>query len=115
MYPSYLRCVTGERTFSEATTTFYGYVASGSARLQCEGLEASASHGTFFCCVADLSIEASGLVVVVARLGFRGLLSLGRIENCGRLTYIDGCSSTLLVSPPRLGDPVLNYMHFPPG
>lgn len=115
MYPSYLRVVTGERGFSEATTTFYGYVASGTARLRCEGLDIRASSGTFLCCPTEISVEANGLVVVIARLGFRGLTSMGRIEEDGRLTYMNGCSSTILVAPPRLGDPILNYMRFPAG
>ncbi len=33
--------------------------------------------------------------------------------SAGRLKYIDGCSSTLLVAPPVKGDPCLNYMHVP--
>ena len=36
-------------------------------------------------------------------------------EELGRLSYIDGCSDSLLVYPPRLGDPTLNYLYFPPG
>jgi hypothetical protein len=40
---------------------------------------------------------------------------VGSIEAEGRLAYIDGCSDTILVSPARLGDAVLNFLHFPPG
>jgi quercetin dioxygenase-like cupin family protein len=36
------------------------------------------------------------------------------LETAGRLRYIDGCSDTLLISPPRLGDPCLNHLHIPP-
>lgn len=39
----------------------------------------------------------------------------GPIEGAGRLRYIDGCTDTLLVHPPRQGDPCLNHLHFPPG
>lgn len=51
----------------------------------------------------------------VFRLGFIGQFVVGQVENRGRLCYIDGCSDSLLVYPPRQGDPSLNSLHFPPG
>lgn len=33
----------------------------------------------------------------------------------GHLSYIDGCSNTNLIDPPRNGDPCLNYLYFPVG
>lgn len=38
----------------------------------------------------------------------------GPIEDTGRLRYIDGCTDTLLISPPTLGEPCLNLLHIPP-
>jgi len=32
----------------------------------------------------------------------------------GDLSYIDGCSNTNLINPPRNGDPCMNYLYFPP-
>lgn len=55
------------------------------------------------------------MVVLIHRFGFKGQLSIGRMEKKGRLSYIDGCSDTMLVYPPRMGDPVFNHLHFPPG
>lgn len=54
-------------------------------------------------------------VFVVFRLGFIGHNLAGKqnINLPGKLSYIDGCSDSLLVYPPRLGDPSLNYLHFP--
>jgi len=31
----------------------------------------------------------------------------------GNLSYIDGCSNSNIISPPRNGDPCLNYLYFP--
>ena len=46
----------------------------------------------------------------------RGLFQIGGpVEETGRLRYIDGCSDTLLIAPPMLGDPCLNLLHIPPG
>lgn len=55
-----------------------------------------------------------GLAIVVP--GWRGLRQLGGpIEASGRLRYIDGCTDTLLVGPPRRGEPCLNHLHIPAG
>ena len=54
-----------------------------------------------------------GLAITVP--GYRGLRQMGGpLETAGRLRYIDGCSDTLLICPPRLGDPCLNHLHLPP-
>lgn len=37
----------------------------------------------------------------------------GPIEETGRLSYIDGCTDTLLAYPIEKGDPCLNLLHFP--
>lgn len=56
--------------------------------------------------------DGRGLGIIVP--GYRGLRQLGGpIETKGRLRYIDGCSDTLIVAPPRRGDPCLNHLHIP--
>jgi hypothetical protein len=115
MYPSRLRVVDGELALDDPSTTYYGYVVRGQARLHTKLFDALAHPGTFFCLPGPGELQAEGLVVVIERLGYRGLPQLGSIEAEGRLAYIDGCSDTVLVSPARLGDPVLNFLHFPPG
>lgn len=37
------------------------------------------------------------------------------ILDMGNLSYIDGGTNTTAVNPGRLGDPVINYVHFPAG
>lgn len=61
------------------------------------------------------SIKTDSKVFLIIRLGFMVTNSVGWIEEKGRLSYIDGCSDSLLVYPPRLGDPSLNLLYFPPG
>lgn len=36
-------------------------------------------------------------------------------KKVGNLSYIDGCSNSNLIDPPRSGDPCLNYLYFPAG
>ncbi|MFO0757916.1 MAG: AraC family ligand binding domain-containing protein [Byssovorax sp.] len=116
MYPCTLTVHRGgARKIGSPTSTSYGFVVSGEARLRSQGFDLRAGAGTFFCIPDELELEADDRVVVMERYGFRGLLTAGRIEPTGRLSYIDGCSDTILVSPPRWGDSVLNHLHFPRG
>ena len=85
--------------------------ASGQANEARFGLGAGLAPGVS----SGQAIEIDGMAVAIERLGYRGLPTAGVIEDTGRLTYIDGCSDTILVSPPRQGDPVFNFLHFPPG
>jgi quercetin dioxygenase-like cupin family protein len=63
---------------------------------------------------ARIGGEGRGLAIVSQ--GAPGLFQIGGpIEARGRLRYIDGCTDTLLVCPPRLGDACLNHLHIPAG
>lgn len=115
MYPSRLEAIRGQRELPMTSSTYYGYVVGGVGRLRAGSFEVGLAPETFFCVPGPASIEIDGLAVVVERLGFRGIPTAGMIEPRGRLTYIDGCSDSILVSPPRQGDPVFNFLHFPPG
>ena len=39
----------------------------------------------------------------------------GPLEARGRLRYIDGCSDSLIIAPPVIGEPCLNHLHIPEG
>lgn len=116
MYPSRLVVVSGaSKELSSEGSTAYGYVVSGKGRVAGGGLDLTLSAGSFFGIPGPVQIEAGGTIVVIERLGFRALPVAGAIEERGRLAYIDGCSDSILCMPPRLGDPVLNHLHFPQG
>jgi mannose-6-phosphate isomerase-like protein (cupin superfamily) len=82
-----------------------------------------AGRGQYFCHATDgqparvkIAKNADATVFVVIRHGFRGQpLVGGPIEASGRLCYIDRCSDSLLVYPPRRGDPSLSHLSFPAG
>jgi quercetin dioxygenase-like cupin family protein len=99
----------------ERTVTSYGYMIQGAANVHAAGLSARLEAGGFFCLPGRFSLTVDGLFAVIRRLGYIGQTVIGRIEDRGRLSYIDGCSDSQLVYPPRMGDPCLNYLHFPPG
>ena len=70
----------------------------------------------FFSIPAPFELNADGKVAVFIRSGWRGhrINSATMSIEKGDLKYIDGCTDTLLVCPPRKGDPCLNALYFPP-
>ena len=83
-------------------------------------------HGTFplaagtFASVPGAAVvngaATEGAGLVITHSGYAGVFQLGGpIEATGRLRYIDGCTDSLLVAPPVLGDPCLNHLHIPAG
>jgi hypothetical protein len=100
---------------TEANATTYGYVLSGRAEVKAAGFCFDGNAGTFFCIPGPFEMDATGIVVAIRRACYKGLLSAGRLESTGRLAYLNGCSSTVLIPPPKLGDPVLNHLHIPYG
>jgi quercetin dioxygenase-like cupin family protein len=94
--------------------TAYGYVISGTANFNDQAVK----EGQFFCWTSQtedpVTLSGEYLAWVVIRRGFKGQNVIGSdIEKRGRLVYIDGCSDSLLVYPPRLGDSSLNLLSFP--
>ena len=113
MYPSRLHLLDGSRTFDDVGLSVYGTVVDGHATVRAPGIVAELQAGGFFGLPGPCEVTCAGRTMVIERLGYRAVPSLGRIEAKGRLAYIDGCSDTVLCTPARLGDPVLNHLHFP--
>lgn len=99
-----------ERSFSPSGTAF---IAASDASLVTDGMTAS---GTFGASVTG-SFEIKGPSLVIQSDGLCAPECITKVSSRepGSLSYIDGCSNTNLVSPPRNGDPCLNYLYFPPG
>lgn len=70
----------------------------------------------FFSIPAPFEVKAEGKVAMFIRSGWRGHKINSATMNVekGDLKYIDGCTDTLLVCPPRKGDPCFNALYFPP-
>jgi len=100
-----------------ADATHFGMVTEGGGILNDREDRFRLRAGMFFVAVGACRLAApGGRGLVISRLGYRGLRQVGGpIEAQGRLRYIDGCTDTLLVCPPRLGEPCLNHLHIPPG
>jgi len=96
--------------------SIYGYSYSDSI-IQVDNKEYKLEAGQYFGLGVKNEIrgKVSGKLFLVLRLGYIVPNTLGWIEKKGRLSYIDGCSDSLLVYPSRLGDGSLNLLYFPPG
>lgn len=116
MYPSVMRGFKNEeREFGTSVSTTYGFVISGKLSLRVAGFgSCEFGAGAYFSCPGSMQLAGEGEAILVERIGFRGLFQVGgALEDSGRLCYIDNASTSILVHPPRKGDPVLNYLCFP--
>lgn len=99
--------------------SMYGYVIAGSMRLElADGTGTVVPKGMVFAfddTVKYLGQESGTKIWTAIRHGFRVPFTITKPEHKGRLSYIDGCSDTLLVYPPRLGDGSLSLLYFPAG
>lgn len=94
--------------------THFGYVFKGETNLQTKIGDFALREKMFFC-VPDAFSIAGGAGVIITRIGYNGMFSIGgQIEETGRLRYIDGCRDTLLIPPILKGDACLNALYFPP-
>lgn len=96
--------------------TSYVMVADGEVVLNRDDARVLLSRGMFAVVPGPFDVYGDGEGLIITRLGYRGLFQLGGpIEQYGRLKYIDGCSDSLLVCPPVIGEPCLNHLHLPAG
>ena len=116
-HPSIARWVINEIIVddSEADTHFL-FVSEGEVTLKCDSGEFLLKENCFAAVPGNFSLDGSGQVLVATLLNYTGLFNVGGpIEPFGRLKYIDGCSSTVLINPLRRGEPCLNFLYVPPG
>lgn len=102
-------------TWDKPGHTIYGVNTSEGATVDVDAGRFTVGPLMFFSAVPP--VEVKGFEgIVIRREGYEGVFSLGGpIEERGRLNYIDGCTDSLLIHPPRCGDPCLNHLSFPPG
>jgi len=99
-------------------STYFGFVTEGKLTLRYAGNDYKLTAGMYFSSplTLDLSSDEKGQAVIMSRLNYHGFFQVGgAVEEKGRLTYIDGCTDSLLISPVMMGDPCLNLLHIPKG
>jgi mannose-6-phosphate isomerase-like protein (cupin superfamily) len=61
----------------------------------------------------EITIHPNTRVVIYQRESYRGINSIGILEEVWRLKYIDWCTDSMLCSPIKKGDPCLNALFVP--
>ncbi|WP_281886251.1 hypothetical protein [Paenibacillus sp. YYML68] len=117
MYPSRVSGYVGNSTMriGSDVTTLYGYVYESGLIIKVGGqVWGPLQNGYYFSVVGECELSGNGKAVFFERVGFRGQQCIGGpTEERGRVSYIDGCSDSILIYPPRMGDPCLNLLWFP--
>lgn len=95
-------------------STNFGYVFQGKAMLNSLHGDYSLSKGMYFSVPGPVQLSGNAVGLLIAHSNYKGYFQLGGpVEKKGRLRYIDGCTDSLLISPPVYGDPCLNLLHIP--
>jgi hypothetical protein len=117
MYPSILQKLEGSSKVIklEPHSTVYGVVLSGKCHI---GEKYVVEQEEYFSFATNMfqnqQLVLDGELALFTRVGFNGQFIIGgKIESSGRLSYIDNCSDTILVYPPRYGDPSISLLSFP--
>jgi len=114
-FPYWTEPFSGQSALPDGSTTMV-LTTVGTTVLQWRDCRFPLHAGMFAVVPGAGLLEGSGAGLVIAMPGYRGVFQIGGpLEDIGRLRYIDGCTDTLLVCPPRLGEPCLNHLHIPPG
>ena len=104
------------RAFDATAGTYYIMLQTASYYSDTANFE---SVNGAFCVNSHFTVKAgAGTAAVVEYPGLHLLESRYYIQDQlgqGNLSYIDGGTNTTAVNPGRLGDPVINYVHFPAG
>jgi len=107
--------------------SYYGFVVKGGATITFDSgdYQSSVVSGQSFSLCTDGHMAFNGDIVIVEVFHEKGVYPdtnyraenrvVGKIEETGRLKYIDGCTDSLLIPPVKMGDPCLNHLHFPTG
>ena len=117
MYPTVLSThAKGETEYTDIASTYYGIVLSGEVELARSNMPSSSlCEGMYFSATGPFKLKGTAEVVLIRRIGYRGLFTVGGpVEKQGRLVYIDNCSTSILIPPARMGEPVFNLLVFPP-
>jgi mannose-6-phosphate isomerase-like protein (cupin superfamily) len=106
-----------EQSLTVEVGSVFLYIHAGTVSFDSDGATHRLSGKHFFSRKGPLNLLFSkgSFVIIIKTPPTSNVLNIigGPIEDVGRLKYIDGCSDTLLISPVKLGEPCLNFLHFP--
>jgi hypothetical protein len=118
MYPSEGIMVLSSESYTGPAYLKYGSVYGycfGNTTIVLDDKTIHLEEGQYFSFFVkeNITVTTESKTFLVIRLGYKAVNQSGWVEKKGRLSYIDGCSDSLLIFPNRLGDPSLNLLYFP--
>jgi len=116
-HPTVVRSIVSDSKIEEGEfSSSYVVVTDGEFSIHYQEMDFPIRKGFCAQIPGNFSILGKGKVVISTILNYKGIFTIfGSIEEKGRIKYIDGCSSTVLINPLRKGDPCLNFLYVPPG
>ena len=104
--------IQGSAWFNVDEWTAFIYIQEGSATINGDWIIRAKQYACLNSGYIKTGSDCVGFLVRVAV--YKGLTMVGGpLESVGRLQYIDGCTDTMIIPPPKLGAPNLNHLHFP--
>lgn len=96
----------------------FGYVDKGTILLKNNEKSLVINSGFWFSTTngAEIKFLSDKYRIVLWQLeNYNGVLSMGEVEDTGRLKYIDNCKDSILHAPIKMGLPCLNALYMPEG
>jgi hypothetical protein len=97
----------------EHADSLFGFVLTGDIRLFDEHnfIQEITENRWFAANSVENIVVDSADVLLIEMANYKAPLATGEVEPQGRLKYIDGAFNSLLMSPPKKGDPCLNALY----
>lgn len=121
MYPTFNHMlVAGDHlnlSYESKWSSLYGY-SFGTNKIRIGDKVHYLDKGQYFSLFCGDNIpefDITSQLFLVVKLGYKCQNTFGWVEKQGRLSYIDGCTDSLLIYPPRMGDPSMSLLNFPHG
>ncbi|ERN42066.1 AraC-like ligand binding domain protein [Rubidibacter lacunae KORDI 51-2] len=106
----------GESISLDENASHFFIVLSGDLFVAYEGKEIHLTKTWYGVLPGALRVSGNGSALIVSSLNYISIpLFGGPLEEHGRLRYVDGCTNSLLLAPPVLGEPCLNFLNLPAG
>lgn len=118
LFPSTLyHIIDNVSEFKDKPNTLFGFVYDETVLLVLDEQVYNLQKGMYFSIPINRYERVkllAGKCFLAERENYEGFFYIGgKVEEKGRLKYIDGCTDSLLIPPIRLGDPCLNLLVFP--
>lgn len=103
--------ISRQETYSRSYSS--GFILAKNAMLSSSRLTINGCFGGYV--DGDFFVNGEALIIEVPGFSFnKQIVSTVDPTSVGDLSYIDGCSNTVVIPPPRNGDACVNYLYFPP-